>query len=178
MASAMPIKNFESISGQIAKILAGRIIRGELEPEQATSEYMDTLRAFFGEETKGSPPHFDLVLLGMGRDGHTASLFPGAAVIHEETRWVVTYSVRKLDTWRVTLAPAVINAAAHVTFLVSGAAKAGRLREVLEGPYRPHALPAQIVRPIDGRLLWLVDEAAAADLEEGSPFSGQVGRTF
>jgi 6-phosphogluconolactonase len=76
-------------------------------------------------------------------------------------------SADRPDAWRVTLTPTIINAAAHVTFLVSGAAKAAPLQDVLEGPHQPDVLPAQIVRPTDGRLLWLVDEAAAADLERG-----------
>jgi 6-phosphogluconolactonase len=97
----------------------------------------------------------------MGEDGHTASLFPGTAALHEQTHWVVAHYVDKLSAWRVTLTPVAINAAAHVTFVVSGAGKAERLREVLDGPHQPDVLPAQIVRPTDGRLLWLADAAAA-----------------
>jgi len=100
----------------------------------------------------------------MGDDGHTASLFPGTAAIHERERWVVAHRVEQLNAWRVTLTPVAINAADNVTFLVSGAGKAERLREALKGPYQPDMLPAQIVRPTAGRLLWLVDEAAAARL--------------
>jgi 6-phosphogluconolactonase len=100
----------------------------------------------------------------MGQDGHTASLFPGTAALHEGARWVVAHYVDKLSAWRITLTPVVFNAAAHITFIVSGAGKAERLREVLAGPYQPDVLPAQIVRPTDGRLLWLVDAAAAAHL--------------
>jgi len=141
----------------------------EMEPEQAAGEYERTLRSFFaqqprGKETRddGPTPRFDLVLLGMGEDGHTASLFHGTAALHEQTRWVVAHYVDKLSAWRVTLTPVAINAAAHVTFVVSGAGKAERLREVLDGPHQPDVLPAQIVRPTDGRLLWLADAAAAA----------------
>jgi 6-phosphogluconolactonase len=145
----------------------------EMEPEQAAGEYERTLRSFFaqqprGKETRdGKPiPRFDLVLLGMGEDGHTASLFPGTAALHEQTRWVVAHYVDKLSAWRVTLTPVAINAAAHVTFLVSGAGKAERLREVLDGQHQPDVLPAQIVRPTDGRLLWLADAAAAVHVRE------------
>jgi 6-phosphogluconolactonase len=143
-------------------------IRGELPPDQAAAAYQSELKSFLGAGGR-----FDLILLGMGADGHTASLFPGTAAIHERTRWVVAHYVRrqgrrpdKLGVWRITLTPIVINGAAHVIFLVSGAGKAERLREVLEGPYQPDVLPAQIVRPSDGQLLWLVDAAAAARLQQ------------
>ena len=137
----------------------------EQEPEQAAITYERTLRTFFVgnvRKEKSPLPCFDLVLLGMGDDGHTASLFPGSAALDEPTRWVVAHYVSKLGAWRVTLTPVVINAAAHVTFLVSGADKAERLREVLTGPYQPDVLPAQIIRPTRGRLVWLVDAAAVA----------------
>jgi len=131
-------------------------IRGELPPDQAATAYQAELEAVLGAGGR-----FDLILLGMGEDGHTASLFPGTVALHEQTRWVVAHYVDKLSAWRVTLTPVAINAAAHVTFLVSGAGKAERLREVLDGLHQPDVLPAQIVRPTDGRLLWLADAAAA-----------------
>jgi 6-phosphogluconolactonase len=139
-------------------------VPGELEPEQAAAAYEHTLRSFFAQSSEGLLPRFDLVLLGMGDDGHTASLFPGTAALRERTHWVVAHYVDKLGAWRVTLTPVAINAAAHVTFVVSGAGKSERLREVLAGPYQPDVLPAQIVQPIDGHLLWLVDAAAAVRL--------------
>jgi 6-phosphogluconolactonase len=132
------------------------LIQGELPPDQAATAYQAELEAVLGAGGR-----FDLILLGMGEDGHTASLFPSTAALHEQTRWVVAHYVDKLRAWRVTLTPVIINAAAHVTFLVSGAGKAERLREVLDGPHQPDVLPAQIVRPTDGRLLWLADAAAA-----------------
>ena len=135
-------------------------IQSELSPDQAATAYQEELEAVLGIGGR-----FDLILLGMGTDGHTASLFPGTAVIYEQTRKVVAHRVKKLGAWRITLTPVVINAAAHVTFLVSGAGKAERLREALTGPYQPDVLPAQIVRPTDGRLLWLVDAAAAVHLD-------------
>ena len=141
-------------------------IRGEIEPERAANEYERTLRAFFTRPPGGSAGRFDLVLLGMGNDGHTASLFPGLAALHEGVRWVVAHYVDKLSVWRVTLTPVIINAAAHVTFLASGASKAERLREVLVGPNQPDVLPVQIVRPTSGHLLWLVDAAAAVHLSK------------
>ncbi len=136
-------------------------IQGEIEPALAADAYERTLQAFFAP----GQPRFDLILLGLGEDGHTASLFPGTAAIHEPTRWVVGHYVSKLSAWRVTLTPVAINAAANVTFLVSGATKAGRLNQVLTGPYQPDVLPSQIVRPTNGRLSWLVDSAAAALLK-------------
>jgi 6-phosphogluconolactonase len=146
-----------------APIPAGNIyrIQGEREPAEAADDYERALQAFFTRRQ----PRFDLILLGMGDDGHTASLFPGTAVIHEQARWVVAYYVEKLRAWRVTLTPVVINAAANVTFVVSGAGKAECLSRVLTGPYQPDVLPAQIVRPADGHLLWLLDVDAAAQLE-------------
>jgi 6-phosphogluconolactonase len=143
-------------------------IRGELEPGQAAREYEGELRRFFYPgETAAALPRFDLVLLGLGDDGHTVSLFPGSTAMHEPDRWAVADYVEKLEAWRVTLTPVLINAARRVAFIVSGAGKAEVLREVLAGPYRPDRLPAQTVRPRRGRLLWLADAAAAASLEGG-----------
>lgn len=132
-------------------------IHGDIDPAQASAEYEQQLRIFFGNGL----PVFDLILLGMGDDGHTASLFPGTAAIHEQNRWVIGHYVEKLETWRLTLTPPVINAAVQVTFLVVGKSKAERLRDVLKGPYQPDVLPSQIVKPTEGRLVWLVDEEAA-----------------
>ena len=141
-------------------------LRGEIEPVQAADEYEHTLRAFFATRPgeAGAVPRFDLIFLGMGSDGHAASLFPGTPAIHEDTRWVVAHYVGRLGTWRVTVTPVLINAAAQVTFLVAGAGKAERLREVLTGPFQPDLLPSQIVQPTDGHSLWLLDAAAAAHL--------------
>jgi 6-phosphogluconolactonase len=114
--------------------------------------------------TSSPLPRFDLILLGMGPDGHTASLFPGSDAIHETRRLVVAPWVEKFKTFRMTLTPPVLCNARAVVFLLSGAAKADTLRDVLEGPYDPLRLPSQVVRPIDGRLTWLVDQAAATKL--------------
>jgi 6-phosphogluconolactonase len=131
----------------------------EMQPERAAAGYERRLRAFFGEQAR-----FDLVLLGMGEDRHTASLFPGTAAIREKRRWVVAHYVQKLAAWRVTLTPVAINAAANVTFLVSGAAKAEALRAVLKGPEQPEVLPAQVVRPTEGHIVWMLDRQAARSL--------------
>ena len=108
-------------------------------------------------------PTFDLVLLGMGGDGHTASLFPGSDALRETVRPVVGVTAHYQDrpARRVTLTVPAINAARYVFFVVTGASKAETLHRVLKGPYRPDRFPAQIVSPVDGHLLWLIDADAA-----------------
>lgn len=128
---------------------------------RAAEEYEQTLRAFF-HLTEGQFPRFDLVFLGLGPEAHTASLFPGTKALHETKRLVVSNWVGKFYTDRITMTPPVLNHAACVAFLVSGEAKALPLKAVLEGPYEPEQLPAQLVRPEHGRLLWLVDRDAAS----------------
>ena len=108
-------------------------------------------------------PHFDLLLLGLGDDGHTASLFPGSPALDEAMRLVTANYVKKLDARRLTLTYPVINAARNVLFLVSGEKKAPALRQVIRGGGAP--VPAERVYPKDGRLIWFVDEAAAARLD-------------
>jgi len=143
-------------------------IHGEEEPRLAAAAYEQELQNFFGSKAPDDPPPvgFDLVLLGMGDNGHTASLFPGLAAVTEKVRWVMAQYVEVLSMWRITLTPVVINAAKNVTFVVSGAEKARCLCEVLEGPIQSEMLPAQFVRPTHGRLLWLIDEAAAGCLKK------------
>ncbi|NIM06638.1 MAG: 6-phosphogluconolactonase [Armatimonadetes bacterium] len=143
-------------------------IHTETEPEKAAAAYERELRGFFadGLEREGGggrrpAARFDLVLLGMGADGHTASLFPYTAALYERMHWVVAYYVEKLNAWRVTLTPTAINAAANVIFIASGESKAKRLKEVLAASAFPGSLPAQMIKPTDGNLLWLVDAAAA-----------------
>jgi 6-phosphogluconolactonase len=139
-------------------------IRGEDDPHRAAAAYEQTLRAFFGPE---DPPSrsFDIVLLGMGPDGHTASMFPGTAASTETRRWVMPVHVeRPRDMWRVTLTTVVLNAAADVALLVAGADKAARLHEVLEERGEPR-LPVQRIRPRGGGTLhWMLDKDAAAQL--------------
>ncbi|HET7854754.1 MAG TPA: 6-phosphogluconolactonase [Candidatus Methylomirabilis sp.] len=131
---------------------------------KAAEEYEHALCEFFGLE-KGEWPRFDLVLLGMGPDGHIASLFPGTAVLDERKHLVAASWVEKLNTTRITLTPPVLNNAACVVFLISGEEKAETLRTVLTGDFQPVQLPAQLIRPGHGRLLWLVDRAAAGLLD-------------
>jgi 6-phosphogluconolactonase len=112
----------------------------------------------------GGFPRFDLVLLGMGDDGHTASLFPGTTALGERTRVAVANPVEKLNTTRLTLTAPVINAARTVVFLMAGAGKASRLAEVIDGPRETDRLPSQLIAPDNGRLIWLVDRAAATEV--------------
>ncbi len=130
-------------------------IRGEDDPEKAAAEYEGELRALLGREG------LDLALLGMGEDGHTASLFPGQAAVHETARWVLAVPTPDATMWRITLTPALLNQARNVTFVVAGAGKAERLQQVLQGPFTPDLLPAQAIRPVEGQLTWMVDETAA-----------------
>jgi 6-phosphogluconolactonase len=133
------------------------------DPAAAARDYEARLREFFA----GAPPRLDLVLLGLGHDGHTASLFPGTTVLEEQERWAAAVYVPEGDLYRVTLTAPLINQAARVAFLVAGGAKAKILREVLHGLRDPARLPAQLIRPHHGELLWLTDLAAAAQLPVG-----------
>jgi 6-phosphogluconolactonase len=141
-------------------------LKGEAsDPEAAARDYEEEIRKQFGVGPGSPPPSFDLVLLGMGADGHTASLFPGTQALKEVSRWVVENPVPKLGPHRLTLTPVILNRAACVIFLVTGADKAKTLAEVLEGPLEPGRLPAQLIHPMGGKLFWLVDRAAAACLK-------------
>ena len=130
---------------------------------QAAEGYEQDLRASFRLQA-GQFPRFDLVLLGMGPEGHTASLFPGTKALKEERHLVVSNWVGKFYTDRITFTPPVLNNAARVIFMVHGEEKAQALKAVLEGPYEPEQLPAQIVQPKQGKVLWLVDPSAASML--------------
>lgn len=134
-------------------------MRGEIEPAEAAREYTRLL-----EENFEGPPRFDLILLGMGEDAHTASLFPRSAALLDTEHLVAAPYVEKLKAYRLTLTLRVINAAASVIFLVAGENKAEALRAVLEEEGRGQDYPAQLVSPARGELLWLVDEAAAERL--------------
>ena len=135
-------------------------IAGELLPEEAARTYAQTLREIFSP--RGGMPRFDLILLGMGVDGHTASLFPASSALGETDRWVAAHFVQNVNAWRITLTLPVLNQAAHVMFLVSGRDKAAMVRRVIED--RSDSPPAGLVRPAEGRLLWLVDREAAGQL--------------
>ena len=130
---------------------------------QAAEEYEQELRTSFKLQAD-QLPRFDLVLLGMGPEGHTASLFPGTKALNEERRLVVSNWVGKLYTDRITLTPPVLNNAARIVFMVHGKEKAPALKAVLEGPYEPDQLPAQMIKPKEGKLLWLLDPGAVGML--------------
>ena len=142
-------------------------MEGELDPEEAAARYESTLRNVMKLEGAESPA-FDLVALGMGPDGHTASLFPHTEAINEIGRLVVANHVPQKDTWRITLTWPVIIQAAEVVFEIEGASKTDVLAEVLTGPRDPERLPSQLIRPTSGKLLFLLDQAAAAKLPDAT----------
>lgn len=130
-------------------------IRGEIDPNEAAIEYGQMLKEKFGDGG------LDLIFLGMGPDGHTASLFPGTDALKEARHRCVANYVSKLSAWRITMTAPFINRAATVLFLVAGADKAKKVAEVLEGPADPERLPSQLIRPEPGKLVWLLDAQAA-----------------
>jgi len=134
-------------------------VKSNLEPAEAAKDYANVLKKF------ASPPldwpRFDLVLLGMGEDGHTASLFPGSEMNVTSPTLAVAAQYQDRPANRVTLTPLVFNSARRIIFLVSGESKAQTLANVLYGGYHPEQLPAQRIRPIDGELIWMMDKLAA-----------------
>jgi 6-phosphogluconolactonase len=138
------------------------------EPEEAAARYEATLRGAFNLQD-AQVPTFDLIFLGMGDEGHTASLFPHTAVLHDDTHLVASTYVPKLSANRITLTPLTLCHAAHTLLMVGGSAKAGALHEVLEGDYNPDEYPAQLLRNSTGKVTWLVDTAAASQLQASYP---------
>lgn len=138
-------------------------IQGEIDATAAAAAYDAELRRAF-DASNSETPRFDFILLGMGPDGHTASLFPHSAALEVADRLAVPNYAETLKSQRITLTAPILNAARDVVFLVSGAEKAEALAAVLEGPHNPQSLPAQIVQPTSGRLRWLADRAAASRL--------------
>lgn len=139
------------------------------DPASAATRYERLIREISG--VRDGVPRFDLIFLGMGDDGHTLSLFPHTAAVREHARLAIENDVPKLHTTRLTVTSTLANAAAMAVFLVGGAGKAERLHEVLDGPIQIDETPCQVIRPTDGELVWLVDEAAAAQLER-TPANG------
>lgn len=134
-----------------------------LSPEAAVMEYEEELFEYFGTDELPART-FDLVLLGMGDDGHTLSLFPGEPVVHEEKLWVTSYYLKAQDMYRITLTKNIVNRADHIVFMVSGSEKAYAIREVLEGEKNPDRFPSQQIVAQRGELHFFIDEAAAAQL--------------
>ncbi len=140
-------------------------IQGEIDPEDAAARYEEELIGFFGLPP-GEPPEFDLILLGIGADGHTASLFPATVALEENDRLVVANPVDKLDTVRITFTIPVLTEAANVLVLAAGADKAAAIQRALEGPYEPVQTPAQVLRTAVGNVTWILDKAAGSKLQE------------
>ncbi len=164
-------------------------MRTDIAPEQSAAAYEEILHRYFplppqtvnvpstlaagdispfpasNHGTAAGITSFDLVLLGMGDDGHTLSLFPGTKVVHEESAWVKAFFLEAQDMYRITLTKTIVNRAARVAFLTTGAAKAHALKEVLKGAYNPDLYPSQEIKPEGGELHWFIDQAAAADLD-------------
>ncbi len=140
-------------------------IKGELaDPEEAAREYEAELARVFGAAPGGPPPALDLILLGMGADGHTASLFPHSHALGERRRWALSVQDARPGVARITLTPPVLNRGREIRLLVTGRDKADALHEALEGPREPDRLPVQLIAPEAGRVVWLVDRAAASKL--------------
>lgn len=138
------------------------VMRTDIPPERSSEEYEKILHRYFNHQ----PTSFDLVLLGMGDDGHTLSLFPGTPVIHETSVWTAAYYLTAQQMYRITLTTPVVNRSARIAFLVSGANKSAALKEVLEGAYNPDHYPSQIIHPENGELHWFADEAATTLLKK------------
>ena len=132
-----------------------------LSPEAAAMEYEEELFEFFGTGVLPAQT-FDLVLLGMGDDGHTLTLFPNTAVIHEEKLWATSFFLKSQDMYRITLTKNIVNRAKHIVFMISGKEKAHAVHEVLEGERNPDLYPSQVIIPTRGELHFFMDEAAAA----------------
>jgi 6-phosphogluconolactonase len=157
-AATLLLKKIDLPSSHIYPIPVG------LPPADAAKKYEKTLRVFFGKDA----PRFDLLLLGLGENGHTASLFPGTRVLNEKIRWVKEVLVKDQRPDRVTLTMPLINQARHIFFLVTGEEKSDILAKVLAAPFRPDRYPAQGIRPEHGEVAWYVDDKAASRLPEVS----------
>jgi len=169
----VPPDDAGSSYGQARDVLLSRVpipdsnvhrIGGELGPAEASKDYSLTLKGFASPPLEW--PHFDLVYLGLGEDGHTASLFPGSPLDVAEPTMPVTAHYQDRPANRVTLTPVVFNSARMIAFMATGEKKAITLAEVLSGGYNPESYPAQRIDPKDGKLIWLVDEDAASKLSQ------------
>ncbi|MBL7959637.1 6-phosphogluconolactonase [bacterium] len=138
-------------------------VASEEDPMLAAQQYEDDIREFFGI-SDGIFPEFDLILLGMGDDGHTASLFPDTEALKVQDRLVVDNFVKKLNTHRITFTFPIINHARNVLFIISGSVKSKMIKQVLANTDAPKTLPSQLVQPKSGSLFWFLDKDAAADL--------------
>ena len=137
------------------------IMRTDINADLAANEYEKLLHQYFDNAANS----FDLVLLGMGKDGHTLSLFPGSSILQEEKHWVNTVYAEDQKMYRITLMPSIVNKASSIIFLVTGAEKAKTLQSVLEDSFQPEHFPAQLIKPLNGELHWFLDEEAAWELK-------------
>lgn len=137
------------------------LMRTDIEPEAAAEEYEKLLRKYFPDANHT----FDLVLLGLGNDAHTLSLFPHYDMVNEKTKWVKAFYLKEQKMYRITLSAPVVNASGRIAFLVSGNEKAIALHHVLSNKHNPELYPAQVIQPYNDELYWWVDEAAAADIK-------------
>ena len=155
--------NFRMAIEALLKHVPAQVYRmkGEGDAANHAAEYESELRSFFAG---ADWPRFDLVMFGMGDDGHTLSLFPGTTALSETSAWCVSNWVEKFNTFRITMTAPAVNHAAQLIFSVTGANKASRMVEVLRGPFEPDRLPSQLIKPTEGRLDWYLDKDAAAEL--------------
>jgi len=136
------------------------IIQTNIAPQESAAAYEKILHFYFDNQ----PHTFDLVMLGLGDNAHTLSLFPGYEVVKEHKKWVSAFYLKEQKMYRITLTPPVVNLAARVVFLVSGGDKAAAVYHIIAGEHEPDLYPAQIIQPFNGGIFWFCDEAAAADL--------------
>jgi 6-phosphogluconolactonase len=138
------------------------VMKTDLPPDASAKEYEKILHQYFNERENS----FDLVLLGMGKDGHTLSLFPHSAILNEQHNWVNSVFAEDQKMFRITLMPAVVNKASSIIFLVTGNEKSQALQKVLEGPFEPFDYPSQLIKPLSTELRWFVDNNAASALRQ------------
>jgi 6-phosphogluconolactonase len=136
------------------------IMQTDIDPEASANAYEKLLHSYFDNK----PHSFDLVLLGLGDNAHTLSLFPGYEVVMEQKKWVSAFYLKEQEMYRITLTAPVVNQAARVAFLISGGDKAAAVYHIIASEHEPDLYPGQIIQPFNGELYWFCDEAAAADL--------------